>query len=189
VAPPLIITIWLIASLILILLLRRKHQLLFAAIGLYVLIGWMLLDLRWTINGIKQSSRTLAYFQDMTEPAHLDLGGDQQVAELVQEAKRHIADGLGQTLIFSTFPDMRFQLLRAKYQLLPAAAIVHEGTIATIPLRQPAYVLVVNPAYLEPGQTIPNPEELAEVLQKRLGTRVSVLWGNATGTLFKVLGS
>jgi hypothetical protein len=179
----------LISSLILILLLRRKHQLPFAAIGLCALIGWMLLDLRWTINGIKQSSHTLAYFQDMTEPAHLDLGGDQQVAELVQEAKRHIADGLGQTLIFSTFPDMRFQLLRAKYQLLPAPGIVHEGSIATLPLRHTAYVLLLNPVELEPGQTIPNPEELAEVLQKRLGTRVSVLWGNATGTLFKVLGS
>ena len=149
----------------------------------------MLLDLRWTINGIEQSSHTLAYFLDMTEPAHLDLGGDQQVAELVQEAKRHIADGLGQTLIFSTFPDMRFQLLRAKYQLLPAPGIVHEGSIATLPLRHTAYVLLLNPVELQPGQTIPNPEELAEILQKRLGRQVSVLWGNAMRTLFGILGS
>ena len=119
----------------------------------------------------------------------MDLGGDQQVAELVQEAKRHMADGLGQTLILSTFPDMRFQLLRAKYQLLPAPGIVHEGSIATLPLRHTAYVLLLNPVELEPGQTIPNPEELAEVLQKRLGTRVSVLWGNAMLTLFGILGS
>jgi hypothetical protein len=80
---------------------------------------------------------------------------------------------------------MGFQLLRAKYHLLPHAAYVHEGSISSIPKKPVNYILMINPIFMEPGDKGPDKMETASLLQEYLGRRFVVVIDNTVGTLFQ----
>jgi hypothetical protein len=185
---PLLMTCWLALTLALYLLqssIVPSKKIPTLALALCLLAGWILLDVRWSINSIRQNTETLTYFQAKEPFSFLDLADDRKIAQLVHEAKQHMSNNNQQVLIFSADPKMRFHMFRAKYQLLPTPGLVYEGDIANLPKRVSDYILMLNPLHMEPGRDAPGPDVTATMLQKRLGAKVAVVWASKAGALFQ----
>ncbi len=116
----------------------------------------MVLDVRWTANHIFQANATIKSSPKDSTFSYIDIGRDQEVAEFIQSAKALMPEEVTQVLIMAAKQEMRFQLLRAKYHLLPHAAYVHEGGISSIPGKPVNYVLMINPLFLGPGEKRPD---------------------------------
>jgi hypothetical protein len=151
----------------------------------YCLAAWMVLDVRWTANHIFQANATIKSSPKDSTFSYIDIGRDQEVAEFIQSAKALMPEEVTQVLIMAAKREMRFQLLRAKYHLLPHAAYVHEGGISSIPGKPVNYVLMINPLFLGPGEKRPDTLETASLLQESLGQTFVVVIDNEIGTLFQ----
>ncbi len=111
---------------------RRRREALLGVL-LCLLLGWLLLDLRWAANRVAQVQRTAADYS-LASDGYLALEGDRLTYGLVSELRGHLAPPPARVLIVAEDPEMRFEMFRAKYHLLPAAGYVHEGPLDTAPL-------------------------------------------------------
>ena len=153
------------------------------------LVAWMVLDLRWTINRIVQAAATMASFPQGHTVSHLDFGEDEKISALAQTVKKLLPEAPTEVLIFAVKQDMRFQMLRAKYHLIPHPVYVHEGGISSIPGKPVNYLLRINPIFLEPGAQTPDARDTARLLQQQLGQKYEVILDNEIGTLFQASSS
>lgn len=132
---PLLVIFWLLVTLLLLRLLSGKlnielagSALLPLAITLFM-VGWVLLDIRWTVNSSRNANELLssATGLDADEGSGNDLDGE--IYKYIQRLKTDVfqVDGSGKTKRFLIVGDenaIDYYLLRAKYHLLPASAHV-----------------------------------------------------------------
>jgi hypothetical protein len=186
---PLIVLAWLLVLLFIYWLLAGRSSRNLSLMLAGCLFAWMLLDSRWTANRLVQASATVASSPPADSPSHINISGDQKIAELIHSAKAVMPEQAAKILIFSADQKMRFQMLRAKYHLLPHAAFVHEGGISSIPKKPVNYVLMIKPVFLDPGDTMPDTVETANFLHKQLGQRYKLITDNEIGMLFQASAS
>jgi len=100
---------------------------------------------------------------------------------------RPIIAGTGKrTLIMGEDDQMRFQMLRAKYHALPAAAEVFDGRIEAAPVGCVDYVLVVKRPYAHPDQSAITPTAFADSIRSRSGRNVTPVWEQPNGFLLEL---
>lgn len=184
---PLLVIAWLALTALLLLALKGRRAAAHPAIWLAVLAGWCLLDLRWVANLTTQAGHTMASYNGKLAAAYIDAGQDRQVAAFIEKARRQMGPEPAAIMVGAINPDMRFQMFRARYHLLPHAGYVHEGPYTEIPPRSVDYVLIINPMILDPGKTRPPADQVARRLEARLRHKVTVALDSETGTLFRVM--
>ncbi|WP_152660426.1 hypothetical protein [Halioglobus maricola] len=123
-------------------LLLRGNPVANPVLVLLALVVWLILDARWLENRVHQAMRTVDV-QSLLSSRHLDTEGDRLAWTLVDGVKDKLALPPARILVMSEDPSMRFEMLRAKYHMLPAAAWVHEGDLATAPLRHMDQLLIL----------------------------------------------
>ena len=79
---------------------------------------------------------------------------------------------------------MRFETLRLKYHLLPHATYGHSAAISSLPRRDYAYLLLLKPRAMAPGDLLEDTASLEGTLATRLGRPVQILLDNEAGSLF-----
>jgi hypothetical protein len=122
---PLLVTIWLLITLLLFWLFSRfgnsigPRQLLITA-GLVSLVAWVLLDIRWSANNLRQVSLSFQtqWQADDQQRASIDLDG--KIYQYVRKLKSEVlGDQAARILILGDENANDYYLLRAKYHLLP----------------------------------------------------------------------
>ncbi|MEH6582586.1 MAG: hypothetical protein V7754_11675 [Halioglobus sp.] len=157
---PVLITAWLLACTLALLVVYRSASAAFVPICCCAVAAWMVLDARWTGNTAVQAVKTARYYQ-AAQPAHINNGGDLEVAKLIQQIRPLIEQPDSKILIVATKTEMRFNVQRAKYHLLPLAGLVYEGDLESIPKDAPFdYLLVIKQRFLEPGEAKLTPANL-----------------------------
>ncbi len=151
---PVVIQSWLAAALILGLLaaifspLARPY--LFPSVAAVSIAGWMLLDIRWSANAIQQAKATTNHF-DIASDAPLDVGDDHRTAELSAMTRETLGEQGGPVTVVAEDELMRFQVLRAKYLLLPMGSYGHDRPMEALSKGVPGAFLVLREWYLELG--------------------------------------
>lgn len=127
---PVVVIAWLLLTLVLSFLLQRprpdvrSHALMLSAVAAF-LVAWATLDLRWTVNGVRQSAHTLEKYRGTDEEQRLARGLDAQVYGFVRDLKaEHLPAEPARILIVGDDSMVDYLLLRAKYHLLPHSALV-----------------------------------------------------------------
>jgi len=121
---PLILTAWLALTMILNWLFSRRlggdPARLWAGAAVVFLAAWMVLDVRWTANSIRQAGQTLETYGSASDDERLGRGPDGIVYGLISRLK---ADVLplepARILIVGDEQALEYYLQRAKYHLLP----------------------------------------------------------------------
>jgi hypothetical protein len=122
---PLLVAAWLLVTLSLFWLFSRfgktigTRQLLITA-GLVSLIAWVLLDIRWSANNLRQVSLSFQtqWQTDDQQRSSIDLDG--KIYQYVQRLKSEVlGDQAARILILGDENAIDYYLLRAKYHLLP----------------------------------------------------------------------
>ncbi|MCW8924740.1 MAG: hypothetical protein OQJ84_00635 [Xanthomonadales bacterium] len=124
-ALPLLVTGWLLLTL----LFLRLFQLVGARLGFQqsvlvagtlFLLAWMLLDIRWTTNNVKQARVSLAAHWQADEQQRLSNGMDGEIYQYVQRLKSTVlGEQKSRILIIGDESAIDYYLLRTKYHLLP----------------------------------------------------------------------
>ena len=125
VALPLLIAAWLLLTLLLFWMFSKlglaidSRRLLITA-GMVFLIAWLLLDIRWTTNNIRQIQLSLRtkWLSDDEQRSSNDLDGG--IYQYIQRLKTEVLpDDPARILIIGDENAVDYYLLRAKYHLLP----------------------------------------------------------------------
>ena len=185
---PLLLAAWVLITAILTLTLDRRNPQTVAGALLCALVAWLVLDLRWTANSAAQAVRTIQTYPLVTATA-LAFGDDENTSRLVGRAEPTIAETYKRTVIAAEDPTMRFQMLRAKYHALPAAAWVHEGPLDEAPARIGDYVLVLRKWHREPGYEPVSSRDYARSLSAQTGLYVQPVFDQPEGFLLQVTRS
>ena len=102
----------------------RQRAILLSGLAAF-LVAWTVLDLRWTVNGVRQALQTSEKYRGANEDERLELGLDGEIYRFVRALK---ADELpaepSRILILGDDDAVEYHLLRAKYHLLPHSALV-----------------------------------------------------------------
>ncbi len=123
---PLLVIAWLLVSVLIMAVMptrglsvsRSKTVLMYA--GVFFLAGWMLLDVRWSVNSFKQAGLMLQtqWQADDEQRSSNDLDGE--IYQYVQRLKTDVlGDKTARILIVGDESAITYYLLRAKYHLLP----------------------------------------------------------------------
>lgn len=188
---PVLMTAWVIITLLLAVAMRRWNCSVYVSVILCSFAAWSLLDLRWTANSFVQAATTIRDYP-LIAAAHLNMQNDKQTRELVDAARREIGSSNARTIIMSEDETMDFQMLRAKYHALPAAAIVHEGPLENAPVKLGDYLLVLSKRYLvnknraDPGYEPAVAADYAKVIEQRHGLSATPLWDKQEGFLIEI---
>jgi hypothetical protein len=140
---------------------------------------------RWTANSILQARATLDTYP-LASASSLGFGDDSHTRELVEKARPDLGQAGKRTIVMAEDKGMQFQMLRAKYQALPAAVYVHEGPLKTLPMQLADHVLVLKKRYTEPGHKPATAEGYARRINSRNGLRVVPVWDGPEGFLLAV---
>ena len=130
IALPLLVTAWLLITLLLFWFLTRagksnnSRQLLITA-GLVSLCAWVLLDIRWSVNNIRQIQLSIQNYQQVDEQQLSNTDLDGEINQSMLKLKRELlGDQPARILILSDRSTHDYYLLRAKYHLLPHSVAV-----------------------------------------------------------------
>jgi hypothetical protein len=143
---PMLIGAWLLLTLLLLCLPgalpKRRSAWLHAAIAMFF-VAWMLLDLRWTANNVRQSRLSLQVVNLSAEQrAAVDLDG--QVHRYVERLKEKVLGSAPARILILGGPDsVDYYLLRAKYHLLPHSAFVTRRLDARLQSATLDYVIYI----------------------------------------------
>jgi hypothetical protein len=148
---PMLVTFWLLTALLLLWLLARfrtgfsgRQFLNFA--GLLFLIGWVLLDIRWSANSVRQvqlSSQSQWQMKARDRPG-TELDG--ALYDYVQKLKSEVlSDQPARILILGDENSDEYYQLKAKYHLLPHSAFVSGGIPQRLKSESLNYVLFFGP--------------------------------------------
>ena len=158
-------------------------------IALAAILGWLLLDLRWTSELIDRAVRTVAYYQ-AEQANHIDLGNDKALKALAEKTRPYLDQTGTPVLIVAESDNLDFEALRAKYHLLPLAAHVIRGATLSSPPRLAAdHVLVLRMPALAPGERRAGARYLSTVLSDRLGRSYVSVFDDPAGVLLKATPS
>ena len=125
IALPMLVTAWLLITLLLLWLFTRtgkpisSRQLLITA-GMVSLVAWVLLDIRWTTNNIRQMQLSLQMQSQADEQQRSSIDLDGEIFKYVHRLKNDIlGDQPARILVLGDENAVDYYLLRAKYHLLP----------------------------------------------------------------------
>ena len=125
IALPMLVTAWLLITLLLLWLFTRtgkpisSRQLLITA-GMVSLVAWVLLDIRWTTNNIRQMQLSLQMQRQADEQQRSSIDLDGEIFKYVHRLKNDIlGDQPARILVLGDENAVDYYLLRAKYHLLP----------------------------------------------------------------------
>ena len=183
---PLLMSAWVLITVILTVLIDRHNPATVAGALLCALVAWLILDLRWTANSIAQAARTIESYPVATATA-LKFGDDEKTSRLVRRAQPTIAETYKRTVVAAEDPTMRFQTLRAKYHALPASAWVHEGPLDQAPARIGDYLLVLRKWHREPGYEPVSSRDYARKLSAQTGLHIQPVFDEPEGFLLEVV--
>ncbi|MEH6515079.1 MAG: hypothetical protein V7742_00245 [Halioglobus sp.] len=183
---PVLMSAWVLITLLLVAILtRRTKGGGYTSALLCTAVAWMILDLRWTANGVAQAADTMRTYP-LVAATYLDFADDKYTRHLIEQARPYI-EGINQrTVVMAENPEMRFQILRAKYHALPAATQAHEGPIQSAPIHIADYVLVLKQRYADASHKPATPEAYAETINKQNKLLATPLWNNEEGFLLQI---
>jgi len=125
IALPMLIAAWLLITLLLFWLFTRagnpisSRQLLITA-GLVSLVAWVLLDIRWSANNLRQIRLSLHMQAQTAEQQRSSIDLDGKIYQYVQRLKNEVlGERPARILILGDENAIDYYLLRAKYHLLP----------------------------------------------------------------------
>lgn len=181
----------LLAALLAWLLAGRREALLCLCIMLFT--GWVVLDLRWGWDRVRQADATLTQLRTQTIEERM---GDGELGVfypyLQRIAERHLGDTPQRVLLIRDWRLHKYFGLRAKYQLLPHSVHVINQLPGPKRLENADYVLFLGPfTRLDPTRNI---GERPQRRWKRLGVhgqaarqnRLELVDEDVQGTLFRV---
>ena len=151
------------------------------------LLAWAMLDLRWTSGLASQARATLAARPLPGEPPHNGMAGDRIIARFLHQHRHQFQGSRSGVLLVAARPDMDYQLLRAKYHLLPQSSYAHRGSMNSLPTRSVDHVLMLNPLLLEPGQERVPARVIASQLAASLGREYRVAVDDSVATLLRAV--
>ncbi len=130
VALPLLVAAWLLTTLTLLWLFSRlgknigSRQLLITA-GLVFLVAWVLLDIRWSANNLRQIQLSVQTHWQADDQQRSSIGLDGAVYQYILRLKSEVlSDQPARILIVGDENAIDYYLLRAKYHLLPHSVFV-----------------------------------------------------------------
>jgi hypothetical protein len=138
VALPLLVAAWLLCTLLFLwLILRMRKETgsrsLLIICGMLFLVGWVLLDIRWAANNIKQIHFSVTSEWQGTEQQRLSAELDGKVYQYVQRLKTAVLSDTPKRILILRDEDVAdYYLLRAKYHLLPHSVLVAKGFAAQL---------------------------------------------------------
>jgi hypothetical protein len=139
----LLVVFWLLASITLHRLSGRQGTTFGFALGV-LLLAWMLLDARWTLNGARQADQSLSSGWSLTETERLASGADGELYRTLERFRqRHFGDGLSRILVVGDREQHDYYLQRAKYHLLPDSAQVAREVPGRLDKKNVDYVLFI----------------------------------------------
>jgi len=147
---PLLLTAWLALTLLLAwLLLPRgnRSQRIWTVAALAFLVAWMVLDLRWTVNSLRQAGHTFETYRGANENERLELGLDGIVYRYVARLKAELLPAKPtRILIVGDEKAVEYYLQRAKYHLLPHSALAVRRFPSELAPSSLDYVIFIGPA-------------------------------------------
>ena len=180
---PLLVAAWLSLSLLLSILLIRFAPLPQLGVAVCAVIGWLILDLRWTTNLIGQTHATHAYYSRDTG-AYLDMAPDHVLFNLSNDTRSFLGKANGPTLVISEAPYRDFDALRMKYHLLPAPVLVRKGAhLRNAPKVSLQNVLITRNPYLPPGESPLTAGQLTQDINAVLKASFEVVLDTDDGVL------
>jgi hypothetical protein len=122
---------WLLLALLLAHFLSRGAKPGPPVLATLLIIAWILPDAIWLHNRIGRLENTFRMSAAARDVPHIDIGFDKEIAQLVAAA-RHDLDRLptARVLIVAASEKNQYEALRAKYHLLPHAAVVTDTQTA-----------------------------------------------------------
>jgi hypothetical protein len=148
-ALPLVLLIWVLTSLLIYAGMNfRRNVGLFRFAVVIFLISWVILDVRWTRNQVRQSAETLEMY--VTNPERAAVTVDGYLPAYISRLKREVlSKNAGKILLIADESVAEFFVLKARYYLLPHAAALWPETGQTLDPEQLDYVLLFQPFYDE----------------------------------------
>ncbi|RLA45718.1 MAG: hypothetical protein DRR42_19090, partial [Gammaproteobacteria bacterium] len=183
---PILLTLWLLTSLLLYLLARRllpARKSTIVVFSLCVLLAWGLIDLRWIANRLEQARLTLDTEELGGERACIDIVFDCKLADLAVKVRGQLAAGQGDKVLIA-YRDTgdRFRALRMKYRLLPSPAIIYKVSAAALPRGSENYILLLKKFELKGGEK----EGKKNQFRLRKNTSIATLWQTPDSALYEV---
>jgi hypothetical protein len=127
---PLLITSWLLISLLFFWQFSRigtriDQRRFLTMAGLVFLVAWILLDIRWTANNLRQMQLSIQSMRQNDLHQQPDTGMDQDLVQYTQRLKNDVLGSKpARILIVGNETAADYYLLRAKYHLLPHNGLV-----------------------------------------------------------------
>ena len=145
-ALPLILLIWVLATIFIFWLASKRSSKGLARYGFAIaLLAWMALDVRWTVNGAKQAGDSISKRWVLSDHDRMLNGLDAELYTMISRFKGKMSTGKTHRVIIvgdnSRFP---YYLARAKYHLLPDGAVIRERLSEKIDPLITDYVLFID---------------------------------------------
>lgn len=179
------IAICLLAGVTIAFVVRSKSAWTSALLGSF-LGAWILLDTSWLYQRASLARETMKSYE-LAETAPLDFGDDvvsflatgRATCDLISDRATPSNKPERRLLIASNSDkDMRYQLLRAKYNALPVAAHAHEHGLESLPVHLADRVLVLKLRYGAANARVWDSEAATTLLSEKAGRPVRVAWEN-----------
>jgi hypothetical protein len=182
---PVIMGIWVLATLVIATIITRRTPGTYSSALLCAIAAWCILDLRWTANSMAQAATTQRDYP-LVNATSVHFGDDNTTRELVDTARPYIDKPGQRTIIMAEDEKMRFQMLRAKYHALPAAVYVHESSVETVPIQMADHLLVLKKPYTAPDYKPATAVKYASAIQQNTAIRATPLWDKKEGFMLKI---
>jgi hypothetical protein len=148
---PTLLTAWLAVTLALLWLLSKRAganpRLSWLGAALAFLAAWMLLDVRWTVNSLRQAGNTLASDRGLSEDVLLARGLDGPVYRYVSRLEADVLPATpARILIIGDRHTVEYYLQRARYHLLPHSAYATRRIPTDLEPASLDYVIFLGPA-------------------------------------------
>jgi len=150
---PVLLVFWIAVTLVGFWTLERLYgspdcrRLLLGAAVVYA-VAWTVLDLRWTVNSVRQSAHTLEKYRGASEDQKLALGLDRHIYRFVSRLKTNVLpDKPTRILITASENALDYYLLRSKYHLLPHSTYVSRTLPATLDASSLDYLIYFGSAH------------------------------------------
>jgi hypothetical protein len=177
--------VWLLMALLLGYVFSRGEKPTPSAVTILVLIAWALPDAIWLNNRIGRLEDTFRLADEAGKVAHIDVGIDKAIAGLIASGKNQLDHFPGaRVLVVAESERNKLEALRAKYQLLPYAAVVTDLQTAKAALgRADALLFIPDSGQVESrAKAGLSP---ADIARQRLGRDLSEIAGSSHASLLQ----
>jgi hypothetical protein len=110
-----------------------------------VLVAWMMLDIRWTLNGSKQMQEAISNRWNLSDHDRLLSGPDGEIYALIDRFKgKMLEETPKRIVIVGDKSAYSYYLMRTKYHLLPDGALIRDRLSRNIKPDKVDYVIFVD---------------------------------------------